>query len=95
MQISASVARFFEKYPEYADRILFSVKGGCLSGKLEVDGSSASLCRSVEYAVDNILKALRGKKRLDLFQPASRDPKYEIEHYAEVLNELLEEGKSV
>jgi pyridoxine 4-dehydrogenase len=86
---------FFEKYPKCADRILLSVKGGCLSGKLDVDGSSASLPRSVEYAVGNILKALRGKKRLDLFQPASRNPNYEIEHYAEVLNELLEEGKFV
>jgi pyridoxine 4-dehydrogenase len=93
LQISVSVARFFENYSEYADRAFLSVKGGCLPGKLDVDGSSASPLRSVEYAVDNILKALGGKKRLDLFQPASHDPNYEIEHYVEVLNELLKEGK--
>ena len=54
-----------------------------------MDGSRENLRRSV----DDILKALRGTKKLDLFEPARRDPKYEIEHYAEVLNELVKEGK--
>ena len=83
------VSRFFEKYPEYADRAFLSVKGGCVPGKLDVDGSRENLRRSV----DDILKALRGKKKLDLFEPARRDSNYEIEHYAEVLNELVKEGK--
>jgi len=56
---------------------------------MAVDGSRESLRRSV----DTILKVLRGTKRLDLFQPARRDPNYEIEHYAEVLNEMVKEGK--
>jgi len=56
---------------------------------MAVDGSRESLRRSV----DTILKVLRGTKRLDLFQPARRDPNYEIEHYAEVLNEMVQEGK--
>jgi pyridoxine 4-dehydrogenase len=83
------VARFFEKYPEYADRAFLSVKGGCVPGKLDVDGSRENLRRSV----DNIIKTLDGKKKLDLFQPARRDPNYEIECYAEVLNEMHKEGK--
>jgi pyridoxine 4-dehydrogenase len=83
------VSRFFEKYPAYVDRAFLSVKGGCVPGKLDVDGSRENLRRSV----DNILKALRGKKRLDMFEPARRDPNYEIEHYAEVLSELVKEGK--
>ncbi|KAH9991765.1 aldo/keto reductase [Russula vinacea] len=83
------VARFFEKYPDYADRVFLSVKGGLLPDQLAVDGSRENLRRSV----DDILKALRGTKKLDLFEPARRDPNYEIEHYAEVLNELVEEGK--
>ncbi len=83
------VARFFEKYPEYADRTFLSVKGGMVPGGLIPDGSRESLRRSV----DTILKVLRGTKRLDLFQPARRDPNYEIEHYAEVLNEMVQEGK--
>ena len=83
------VARFFEKYPDYADRVFLSVKGGLLPEQLAVDGSRENLRRSV----DDILKALRGTKKLDLFEPARRDPNYEIEHYAEVLNELVKEGK--
>jgi len=40
-------------------------------------------------SVDSILKALRGTKKLDLFEPARRDSEYEIEHYAEVLSEMV------
>ena len=83
------VARFFEKYPEYTDRAFLSVKGGLIPGGINVDGSRENLHRSV----DNILKTLRGTKKLDLFEPARRDAKYEVEHYMEVLNEMVKEGK--
>jgi pyridoxine 4-dehydrogenase len=83
------VARFFGKYPEYADRTFLSVKGGMVPGQLAADGSRENLRRSV----DTILQVLHGTKRLDLFEPARRDPNYEIEHYAEVLNEMVREGK--
>ena len=83
------LARFFEKYPGYADRTFLSVKGGIVPGRLEADGSRENLRRSVNA----ILKALRGTKKLDLFEPARLDWKYNIEHYAEVLNELVKEGK--
>lgn len=83
------VARFFEKYPDYADRTFLSVKGGMLPGRIVSDGSRENLRRSV----DAILKALRGTKRLDLFEPARRDSNYEIEQYAESLNEMVKEGK--
>jgi pyridoxine 4-dehydrogenase len=83
------LARFFEKYPSYADRTFLSVKGGLLPGKLAPDGSRKNQCRSV----DAILKALRGTKRLDLYEPARLDSNYDIEHYGEVLNEMLKEGK--
>ena len=58
-------------------------------GELNADGSRENLRRSV----DTILKTLRGTKKLDLFEPARRDSNYEIEHYAEVLNEMVKEGK--
>jgi pyridoxine 4-dehydrogenase len=83
------LARFFDKYPGYAERTFLSVKGGTLPGQLASDGSRENLRRSV----DAILKALRGTKRLDLFEPARRDSKYEIEQYAESLNEMVKEGK--
>lgn len=83
------IIRFFEKYSEYADRTFLSVKGGLVSGELAADGSRENLCRSA----DIIIKALRGTKKLDLFQPSRRDPNDEIEQYAEVLNEMVKEGK--
>jgi pyridoxine 4-dehydrogenase len=83
------LARFFTKYPEYAERTFLSVKGGGKPGKLVSDGSRANSRRSV----DAILKALRGTKRLDLFQPARRDPNYTMEQYAKTLNEMVKEGK--
>ncbi|KAH9990785.1 NADP-dependent oxidoreductase domain-containing protein [Russula vinacea] len=83
------LARFFEKYPDYADRTFLSVKGGFVPGRRQADGSKENLRRSV----DDILKALRGTKKLDLFEPARLDLNYSIEHYAEVLNELVKEGK--
>ena len=83
------LARFFKKYPGYADRTFLSVKGGGLPGKLVADGSRKNLRRSV----DAILKALRGTKRLDLFEPARLDWNYDIEHYGQVLNEMVKEGK--
>lgn len=54
-----------------------------------MDGSRENLRRSV----DTILKTLRGTKKLDLFEPARRDSNYEVEHHAEVLNEMVKEGK--
>jgi pyridoxine 4-dehydrogenase len=83
------ISRFFERYPEYADRSFLSVKGSSVPGKLDIDGSRENLRRSV----DTILAALRGKKKLDLFEPARRDSRYEVEHYAKVLNEMVKEGK--
>ena len=64
------VARFFEKYLDYTDRAFLSAKGGLVPGGLKADGSRDNLRRSV----DTILKTLRGTKRLDLFEPARRDP---------------------
>ena len=83
------LARFFKKYPDYADRTFLSVKGGFIPRKLAADGSRKNLRRSV----DAILKALRGTKRLDLFEPGRLDSNYKIEHYGEVLNEMVREGK--
>ena len=83
------VARFFKTYPGYTDRTFISVKGGLLPGSLVPDGSRENLRRSV----DVILNVLGGTKRLDLFEPARLDSNYDIEHYGEVLNEMVKEGK--
>jgi pyridoxine 4-dehydrogenase len=56
---------------------------------LQPDGSRKNLRRSV----DAIIRALRGTKRLDLFEPGRLDPTYPIEQQAGFMNEMVKEGK--
>ncbi|EMD38423.1 hypothetical protein CERSUDRAFT_113579 [Gelatoporia subvermispora B] len=83
------VSRFFEKYPEYADRTFLSVKGGVNRKVLGPDSSPENLRASV----DNINAALRGTKKLDLFQCARVDQNHPIEETIKILSELIKEGK--
>ena len=63
------IARFFATYPEYADKVFLSIKGG-LHLNWQVDGSPEFLRQDVEA----VLKILDGKKRLDMFECARVDP---------------------
>ncbi|KAG8907151.1 hypothetical protein FRB99_005259 [Tulasnella sp. 403] len=83
------VARFFTKHPELAERCFLSVKGGTSAQDLEPDASPENIRRSV----DTILKALDGKKKLDLFQCARIDPKVPVEDTMTTLLQLQSEGK--
>jgi len=82
------VARFFEKYPEYVDKTFLSVKGGNLPKALQMDASPENLRRSVE----TINSALRGTKKLDLFQCARVDRNVPVEEAMKTLKGLQEEG---
>ncbi|GBE89488.1 Pyridoxal reductase [Sparassis crispa] len=82
------LARFFEKYPEYADRTFLSVKGGFRYRSLEVDSSPDNLKRSI----DAINAALRGTKRLDLFQSARVDSNIPIEEVVRTLAGYVKDG---
>jgi len=81
------VARFFEKYPAYADKAFLSVKGG-VSGH-GPDSSPENLKRSV----DNILEKLRGTKKLDLFECARVDPNIPVADTIATLAGFVKEGK--
>ncbi|KAI0636842.1 aldo/keto reductase [Trametes polyzona] len=83
------LARFFEKYPEYADRTFLSVKGGLKEGSLVPDSSPENLRRSV----DKINATLRGTKRLDLFESARVAQNVPLEDAIKTLVQLKEEGK--
>ncbi|KAI0637674.1 aldo/keto reductase [Trametes polyzona] len=83
------LSRFFEKYPEYAERTFLMVKGGYNPDKPGIDNSAASLRRSVDIC----LAALRGKKKIDIFQPARVDKAVTIEDTVKTLVELKNEGK--
>ncbi|KAH0830112.1 NADP-dependent oxidoreductase domain-containing protein [Lanmaoa asiatica] len=76
------IARFFEKYPEYADRTFLSIKVKNLS-------RPENLTRSVNW----VNEKLRGTKRVDLFQCARVDPDVPVEVSIAALAMLKNEGK--
>lgn len=82
------LGRFFAKYPEYADRAFLSVKGGANLDTMTSDSSPENLRRSVE----NIIAALGGHKKLDLFECARVDPRVPIEDTITTLAGFIKEG---
>ena len=63
------IARFFDKYPQLADKVFLAVKGGVNMKTHRPDGNPEFLRQDV----DGILKALNGKKKLDLYEMARVD----------------------
>ncbi|KAK7206628.1 NADP-dependent oxidoreductase domain-containing protein [Myxozyma melibiosi] len=82
------VNRFFTKYPEYADKVCLSVKGGADLKTLAPDGRP----EAVRASVMNTLKYLGGVKKLDIFECARVDPKVPIETTIGALKEMVDEG---
>lgn len=80
---------YFTKYPEDADKVVLSIKGGLVPGQLMVDGSEKNVRRSV----DECIRLLDGKKTVDIFECGRVDPKVPIEETMRVLTELVKEGK--
>ena len=83
------LVNYFTKYPEHAKKVVLCIKGGISMPQLRPDGSRESVHRSV----DNIIKALDGKKSLDLFECARVDPEVPIETTIAALAEYVKEGK--
>ncbi|CDM30318.1 Aldo/keto reductase [Penicillium roqueforti FM164] len=81
--------KYFTKYPENADKVVLSVKGGLKKGELAADGSEKNIRRSV----DECLRLLDGKKKLDIFECARQDPAFPVENTIKVLAEYVKEGK--
>ncbi|KAJ6145139.1 hypothetical protein N7470_009034 [Penicillium chermesinum] len=81
--------KYFSKYPENAEKVVLSIKGGMVPGQLQPDGSEKNIRRSV----DESLRVLDGKKKLDIFEVARQDPAYPVEHTIKVLAEYVKEGK--
>jgi len=80
---------YFTKYPENAEKIIYSVKGGINLQNLHPEGSSEGVRRSV----DNVIAGLKGKKHLDVFECARVDPKVPIEVTVAAIAEYVKEGK--
>lgn len=83
------INEYFTKYPEDADKVVLSIKGGLEAGGLKPDGSRENIRRSI----DECLKVLDGKKSLDLFECARVDPKTPIENTVGYIAEYIKAGK--
>ena len=81
--------RYFTKYPEDADKVIVSIKGGSLPDKMAIDGSEQNIRRSI----DQCLKILDGKKFLDIFEPARQDPKVPLQETMSTMGQYIKEGK--
>jgi pyridoxine 4-dehydrogenase len=80
---------YFTKYPEDADKVVLSIKGGFVPGSWSPSGDRAGVTRSIE----NCLKVLDGKKKIDIFECARVDPKVPIEETIGYLAEFVKGGK--
>ncbi|KAF2856062.1 aldo/keto reductase-like protein [Plenodomus tracheiphilus IPT5] len=80
---------YFTQYPEDADKVVLSIKGGLVPGEMRPDGSKEGIKRSIEEC----LKVLEGKKFLDLFECARVDPATPIEDTIGYIAEYVKAGK--
>lgn len=80
---------YFTQYPEDAEKVVLSIKGGVVPGQMKPDGSKEGVRRSI----DECLKVLDGKKFLDLFECARVDPATPIEDTVGYIAEYVKAGK--
>ncbi|KAF1972906.1 aldo/keto reductase-like protein [Bimuria novae-zelandiae CBS 107.79] len=84
------LAEYFTAHPSNADKVVLSIKGGCIPGTMaQTDGSPANVRRSI----DECLRVLDGRKFLDLFEVARIDPKVPAEESIGVIAEYVKAGK--
>lgn len=82
--------RYFEKYPEDAENVVISIKGGLNPKTSHLDASP----ENTRYCLDNCLAQLKGRKKLDIFEFGRRDAKVPIEVTFGVLQrEYIDTGK--
>jgi pyridoxine 4-dehydrogenase len=80
---------YFTKYPEDADKVVLSLKGALVPATFTPSGDKEGITRSIE----NCLKVLDGKKKIDIFECARVDPKVPIEETVGYLAEFVKAGK--
>ena len=79
--------KYYTKYPEDAQKVVLNVKGGMRG--MTPDGSPEFLRREI----DNTLKQLGGKGKIDMFECARRDLNVSFRTTLNTLAELVKEGK--
>ncbi|GAW17667.1 hypothetical protein ANO14919_071270 [Xylariales sp. No.14919] len=75
--------RYFEKYPEDADKVVISIKGGLNNETHQIDASPENTRRTL----DDCIAQLKGRKKLDLFEFGRRDPKVPLEETFKLIQE--------
>lgn len=80
--------KYYTLYPEDADKVVLNIKGATRPG-LQPDGSPEYVRESVE----NCLRMLGERGRIDMFECARKDPKVPWEETLGALAELVDEGK--
>ncbi|KAJ3573745.1 hypothetical protein NPX13_g4592 [Xylaria arbuscula] len=75
--------RYFEKYPEDADKVLISIKGGINPKTYMSDASPENTRRSL----DDSIAQLKGRKKLDLFEFGRRDQNVPMEETFKLIQE--------
>ncbi|GKT63515.1 pyridoxal reductase [Colletotrichum tofieldiae] len=87
---SVLLERYFAKYPEDADKVVLSMKGGVNLANLHPDGSPEGVRRSL----DNIIGQLKGRKKVDIFECARRDKNTPLEvTFGVIQKEYIDTGK--
>ncbi|KAI9372259.1 NADP-dependent oxidoreductase domain-containing protein [Aspergillus egyptiacus] len=81
--------RYFEKYPEDADKVVLNIKGGMNLQTFKPDGSVEGTRRTI----DDCVAQLRGRKQIDQFEFARRDQTAPMEVTFRTMNEYVEQGK--
>ncbi|KAL2131152.1 hypothetical protein VTI74DRAFT_5463 [Chaetomium olivicolor] len=79
---------YFAQYPQDADKVVLSIKGAVSRDGHGPDGSPEGIRRSI----DNVLKQLNGRKKLDVFECARRDPKVPMEVTFSAMQEYIDRG---
>lgn len=80
---------YFTEYPEDADKVVLSMKGGIdIPAGYKIDGTEAGARKSVE----NCLEILDGKKKIDIFKYGRMDPNVPVEETVKALKKLQDEG---
>lgn len=81
--------RYFTKYPEDADKVVLSIKGGVNVATHSPDGSKEGIARSINAC----LEQLGGTKKIDLFECARVDKTVPLEETMLALKEYVDAGK--
>ncbi|KAL4936901.1 hypothetical protein BDV06DRAFT_227455 [Aspergillus oleicola] len=82
--------RYFAKYPEDADKVVLSIKGGVNPETHQLDASPENTRRTL----DDCIAQLKGRKKIDMFEFGRRDPNVPLEVTFGVIDkEYVQTGK--